>query len=171
MFFQPFLGLMHHIGFRRKGRRGFMSWIHVWLGRFLITLGMINGGLGLLLANNANYGEVVAYGVVAGVIWLVMMALGLLGDLRALTRRSNNPPGAVGGGRRFGRFGGGGGRSGPTGPIGPPYNATMSTAPGTGPPPPTMGPMAPRGGLSPVAEHGDTGLGIAPRDTKEERYA
>ena len=43
---------------------------HIWMGRLLITLGMINGGLGLLLSGNSTRGEQIAYGVIAGVIWV-----------------------------------------------------------------------------------------------------
>ena len=34
-----------------------MSHLHIWIGRIVITLGMINGGLGLLIAGNASRGE------------------------------------------------------------------------------------------------------------------
>jgi hypothetical protein len=51
------------------------------MGRILITLGMINGGLGLLLADNASRGEKIAYGVIAGFIWLLWMVIAVLGEL------------------------------------------------------------------------------------------
>lgn len=47
----------------------------------MITLGIINGGLGLRLAGNTQKGEI-AYGVVAGVIWLVWMTAAVLGEIR-----------------------------------------------------------------------------------------
>jgi hypothetical protein len=44
---------------------------HIWLGRISVTLGMINGGLGLLLrANMTTRAEWIVYGVLAGVIWM-----------------------------------------------------------------------------------------------------
>lgn len=48
--------------------------MHRWLGRTLIALGIINGGLGFLLTKNAGNaapkGAVIAYSVVAGVVGL-----------------------------------------------------------------------------------------------------
>ncbi|KAJ3481640.1 hypothetical protein NLG97_g7769 [Lecanicillium saksenae] len=52
MFLQPILGALHHANFKKQGRRGAMSHIHVWYGRALIILGIINGGLGLQLASS-----------------------------------------------------------------------------------------------------------------------
>jgi hypothetical protein len=49
---------------------------------------MINGGLGLKLANNARRGTIIAYGVVAGLIWLVWMLFACLGE----TKRRRNAP-------------------------------------------------------------------------------
>jgi hypothetical protein len=51
IFFQPILGYMHHRLFKKYKRRTFWSHAHIWLGRIIITLGIINGGLGLDLAN------------------------------------------------------------------------------------------------------------------------
>jgi len=39
-----------------------------------VTLGIINGGLGLMLSENTVKGEI-AYGVVAGVMWLTWLAV------------------------------------------------------------------------------------------------
>ena len=39
---------------------------------------MINGGLGLLLAGNASRGDIIAYSVIAGVIWIVYVAIAAL---------------------------------------------------------------------------------------------
>lgn len=44
--------------------------LHVWLGRILIALGIINGGMGIKLAANTTSGGIV-YGVVAGVVFVV----------------------------------------------------------------------------------------------------
>lgn len=49
---------------------------------------MINGGLGLKLAGNARRGTIIAYGVVAGLIWLVWMLFACFGEVR---RRRNAP--------------------------------------------------------------------------------
>jgi hypothetical protein len=73
--FQPLMGLLQHMHFRRKGGKSVFAYIHRWLGRALIALGIINGGLGFLLTKNsgkgAPKGAIIAYSVVAGVVGLV----------------------------------------------------------------------------------------------------
>lgn len=72
--FQPVMGLAQHLYFRRTGKKSIASYIHRWLGRTLITLGMINAGLGFRLAgiglSIAPVGAVIAYSVVAGLVWI-----------------------------------------------------------------------------------------------------
>src|ERR1700754_4238597 len=86
----PCLGVMHHIGYRKHRRRGLFSHVHIWLGRIGITLGIVNGGLGLYIASNASRGRLAAYGVVAGVIWLTWFFVAILGEVFR-TRRSRGP--------------------------------------------------------------------------------
>jgi len=43
---------------------------------------MINGGLGLLLADNATRGAYITYGVVAAVIWLTYIAIVAFAEVR-----------------------------------------------------------------------------------------
>lgn len=81
VFIQIIGGILHHLFFKKYLRRTVVSHIHIWLGRILITAGIINGGLGLLMARGnpktaASTGEIVAYGVIAGIIWAVTMAIG-----------------------------------------------------------------------------------------------
>ena len=45
-----------------------------------MTLGIINGGLGLQLSGNTTKGEI-AYGVIAGVIWLAWVAVAVMSHL------------------------------------------------------------------------------------------
>ncbi len=47
----------------------------------MITLGIINGGLGLYLAGAAQSLKI-AYGVIAGIVWLVWMLLAVFGEIR-----------------------------------------------------------------------------------------
>ncbi|KAL8854535.1 MAG: hypothetical protein Q9221_000570 [Calogaya cf. arnoldii] len=71
---QPVLGYVHHrIYIRRKGRT---AWgiSHVWYGRMLILLAVINGGLGLQLSDNTIKGEI-AYGIIVGVMFLLYLAV------------------------------------------------------------------------------------------------
>jgi hypothetical protein len=66
---QPFIGLIHHRRYLSTQKVGKWTYLHVWYGRILILLGMINGGLGLQLADN-SMGGTIAYGVVAGTVGL-----------------------------------------------------------------------------------------------------
>ncbi|RHZ60851.1 hypothetical protein CDV55_106235 [Aspergillus turcosus] len=74
LLFQPLMGLLQHIHFRRTGGKSVFAYMHCWLGRALIALGIVNGGLGFLLAKNqgssAPKGAIIAYAVVAGVVGL-----------------------------------------------------------------------------------------------------
>jgi hypothetical protein len=91
LFFQPIMGYIHHLKYKKYQRRTIWSYGHLWLGRIGITLGMINGGLGLLLAYDAplgfapSRGQVIAYGVVAGIMWLLWVTAAVVGE----RRRSN----------------------------------------------------------------------------------
>jgi hypothetical protein len=90
LFFQPILGYVHHVKFKKYSRRTVWSYGHLWLGRIVITLGMINGGLGMLLASDApaflsfrpTQGQVIAYGVIAGIMWLAWVAAAIVGERR-----------------------------------------------------------------------------------------
>ncbi|GIK07315.1 hypothetical protein Aspvir_002977 [Aspergillus viridinutans] len=72
--FQPLMGLLQHMRFRRTGGKGVFAYMHRWLGRALIALGIVNGGLGFLLTKNSGQGApkgaIIAYSVVAGVVGL-----------------------------------------------------------------------------------------------------
>lgn len=52
------------------------------MGRILITLGIINGGLGLLFSGDDTRGESIAYGVIAAVIWLTYIGIVLFASFR-----------------------------------------------------------------------------------------
>lgn len=87
LFFQPFLGLLHHFMFKKHSRRVVWSYGHIWLGRAIITLGIINGGLGLRWAKQTrafapSTGAIIAYGVVAGIIWLIYIASAIYGEIK-----------------------------------------------------------------------------------------
>jgi hypothetical protein len=47
--FQPALGLLQHLHFRRTGQKSVFAHVHRWLGRTTICLGWINSGLGFAL--------------------------------------------------------------------------------------------------------------------------
>ncbi|EMD60695.1 hypothetical protein COCSADRAFT_40304 [Bipolaris sorokiniana ND90Pr] len=83
LFFMPFLGYMHHVFFKKVQSRTIWSHAHIWVGRIFITLGILNGGFGLRLAQCANLssraGQIV-YGVVAGLIWLAWVGAIVIGE-------------------------------------------------------------------------------------------
>uniref|UniRef100_A0A8H7NQA9 DOMON domain-containing protein n=1 Tax=Bionectria ochroleuca TaxID=29856 RepID=A0A8H7NQA9_BIOOC len=70
---QPILGLLHHMQYRRKGMRGAFGHVHIWYGRALIIMGMVNGGLGLQLTGASDV-YIIVYSVVAGVSALLYAA-------------------------------------------------------------------------------------------------
>ncbi|MCJ1438857.1 hypothetical protein MMC27_008247 [Xylographa pallens] len=82
LFLQPFLGLIHHFIYRKTQRKTLWAHAHVWWGRALLILGAINGGLGLQLSANTVNGEI-AYGVIAGVVFLIYVAVVTVSWLRS----------------------------------------------------------------------------------------
>ncbi|TPX10073.1 uncharacterized protein E0L32_001270 [Thyridium curvatum] len=78
---QPVLGLIHHARFKRLRRRQVWSYLHIWNGRIFITLGIINGGLGLGLAR-AGVPAKVAYSVVAAVMWILWVLAAIFGEAK-----------------------------------------------------------------------------------------
>ncbi|ELR08723.1 hypothetical protein VC83_07400 [Pseudogymnoascus destructans] len=69
---QPFLGIAHHLLYRREGKGTLFGLLHCWYGRAIIILAAVNGGLGLQMARNSRGGEI-AWGVVAGVALLAYL--------------------------------------------------------------------------------------------------
>lgn len=94
VFFQPILGFLHHTLFKKYNHRTLWSYAHIWLGRIAVTLGIINGGLGLRLADSmmmSSRGGIIAYGVIAGLVWLVWVAAMFVGERRRKRARGNAP--------------------------------------------------------------------------------
>jgi hypothetical protein len=79
--FQPILGALHHSNFKKFQTRTAVSYAHIGVGRIAITLGIINGGLGFMLAQNTTSGPI-AYGIIAGLIWCVYVASIIIGERR-----------------------------------------------------------------------------------------
>jgi hypothetical protein len=89
--FQPLWGIIHHKKFKRglaawkagraaqkPGRTGFGR-LHLWIGRILITLAIVNGGLGFRLASESPFPPAksakIAYAVVAVIMWLLYIII------------------------------------------------------------------------------------------------
>lgn len=87
MTLQPIFGWLHHMHYVKHQRRGVISHVHIWYGRLLIILGIINGGLGLQMAGSPTR-FVVAYCVVAALMTVMYLCSVTFGIFRK--RRSNN---------------------------------------------------------------------------------
>lgn len=85
MVVQPVLGWLHHRYFVKNQTRGLISQAHIWYGRALLILGAVNGGLGLRLAK-ASRAFMVAYSVVAGIVFFIYIASALFGEYRRRKR-------------------------------------------------------------------------------------
>ncbi|KAL4802617.1 hypothetical protein BDV18DRAFT_63279 [Aspergillus unguis] len=86
--FQPAMGLMQHLHYRRTGGKTIFSHLHRWLGRLAIVLGVVTGGLGFRLAGidsnpSTPKSAVIAYSVIAGVMGLAYVAIQVLRAMRA----------------------------------------------------------------------------------------
>lgn len=82
---QPVTGLTHHLLYKRHSGTNAATYPHVWWGRAIITLGIINGGFGLQLTGEPN-GVYIGYGVGAGIVWLLWMSVILMAFLKARGR-------------------------------------------------------------------------------------
>lgn len=85
LFLQPWLGLLHHFLFKKYSKRVFWSYAHIWIGRFVIALGIINGGLGLQLSQKLGQyapskGAIIGYSVAAGIIYLLYILAAIYGE-------------------------------------------------------------------------------------------
>ncbi|KAF1924003.1 iron reductase domain protein [Didymella exigua CBS 183.55] len=92
---QPVFGWVHHTMFKRYQSRTLWSYVHIWLGRIAVTLGIINGGLGLQWADSMNMssrGGIIAYAVIAVVMWLAWVAASVIGERRRTKKVADAPP-------------------------------------------------------------------------------
>jgi hypothetical protein len=78
---QAVVGVIHHVMFLKRGKRLVWTHLHVWLGRTLITLGIINGGIGMQLGELSTTAKTV-YGVFAGLIWTVWIGIAVYSDVK-----------------------------------------------------------------------------------------
>lgn len=83
---QPVIGLIHHIRFKKVQKRQIWSYLHLFNGRVGVTLGIINGGLGLNLAG-ASAERKKVYTIVAAVMWSLWMITAAFAELRRVRSR------------------------------------------------------------------------------------
>lgn len=78
LFIQPLVGIFHHKEYKVNRRRGVWSALHLILGRIAITVGMINGYIGLIAMDNDTETKVKAiYVAIALAIWLLWTAMSI----------------------------------------------------------------------------------------------
>jgi hypothetical protein len=79
---QPITGLVHHSLFKRHNQKNAATYPHVWWGRAVVTLGIVDGGFGLQLSGNTRSGEII-YGVLAGFFWVLWMSVIMFSFVRS----------------------------------------------------------------------------------------
>ena len=67
---QPILGYVHHLQYKRYKIQTSYTHAHIWFGRVIVTAGLIDGVLGLSLADQST-GLIVSYCVIAGGVWVL----------------------------------------------------------------------------------------------------
>jgi len=90
-FLMPFFGAVHHRVYQKVRARTWWSYTHIFTGRAGVILGLVNGGLGLSLAD-AETGYIVGYSVVAGLVGVTYVAVMIFGEIK----RGRNMAGEAG---------------------------------------------------------------------------
>ncbi|GJN77876.1 DOMON domain-containingprotein [Purpureocillium lilacinum] len=88
---QPIFGFLHHRHYLRNRRRGIISYVHIWYGRSLMILGVVNGGLGLQLAGNPQP-FVTVYIAVAAIVAAAYLAVSAFALFRKRKPAGIEPP-------------------------------------------------------------------------------
>ncbi|KFX85726.1 hypothetical protein O988_09916, partial [Pseudogymnoascus sp. VKM F-3808] len=84
--FQPIMGILQHRYFKKRGDKSIFAYLHRWIGRGAIILGMINSGLGFQLAETnviVSTGAYIRNYVLLGVFVSVWLGLVLYDEFRA----------------------------------------------------------------------------------------
>ena len=77
---QPLLEFLQHLFFRKNKRIGLSGHVHLWLGRILFVLGVVNGGLGLRLVEDDDDGNgkwrniYIGVAIAMGVLYVIVVA-------------------------------------------------------------------------------------------------
>lgn len=85
---QALLGYQHHRNYKKTGQRTAVSHSHIWTGRTVIVLGMVNAVLGFSLAGYTP--ETIGIAVIAIVVLAITLAIVYFGARRS--KRSAVPP-------------------------------------------------------------------------------
>lgn len=87
---QALLGYQHHRIYKKTGQRTVVSHSHLWMGRTVIVLGMVNAVLGFSLAGSTP--ETIGIAIIAIVVLAITIAVVYFGVRRS--KRSASPPGS-----------------------------------------------------------------------------
>lgn len=71
--FQPAMGIYQHLHYCKTGGRSAFGIAHRWLGRTMIMLGIVNGGLGFMLTGNQS--AYIPYAIVAAIVFLIYLSV------------------------------------------------------------------------------------------------
>lgn len=88
------LGWLHHRNFVKYQRRTLVSYLHLFNGRVLIILGIVNGGLGLRVSRGSSHRAKQAYTIVAAVIGGLWLLVTVVGEIRKSRARDVSGRGA-----------------------------------------------------------------------------
>jgi uncharacterized membrane protein (DUF485 family) len=83
--FQPVMGILQHRHFKKRGDKSVFAYLHRWIGRGAIILGMINSGLGFQLAQTnviVSTGSYIRNYVLLGVFVSIWFSLVLYDEFR-----------------------------------------------------------------------------------------
>ncbi|KAK7752889.1 hypothetical protein SLS62_005232 [Diatrype stigma] len=100
MALQPLGGWLHHRHYLQHARRGAVSHVHIWYGRALMVMGVVNGGLGIQLASGGDArGKplTIGYSVAAAVVAVLYLGAKAFGTMRARRGRGARGGGGDGG--------------------------------------------------------------------------
>jgi hypothetical protein len=98
---QPVTEILNHYLFPKYGEKVIgLGHAHIWIGRIVITLGMIQGGLGFVFADTIPYQPVwpvapkIVYGLLAGIVWITYFAIcGVMQQMKDVRRRQSETDG------------------------------------------------------------------------------
>ncbi|CEI67553.1 hypothetical protein FVEN_g5648 [Fusarium venenatum] len=89
MVVQPILGWIHHRNYVKFQQRTKVSYGHIWFGRALMFIGIINGGTGLQLSG-ASSGPIIAYSVIGAIVFSIYTGGVVLKEVRLRGREINH---------------------------------------------------------------------------------
>ncbi|OQO04792.1 hypothetical protein B0A48_09716 [Cryoendolithus antarcticus] len=89
LFFMPLAGTIHHRLYQKLQGRTLWSYAHIFTGRIGVVLGMINGGLGLQLANTGR-AYITVYSVFAGLMGAIYVSVMVFDEYKRV-RTSSKP--------------------------------------------------------------------------------